>query len=55
MLENPVKTAISCFHLDRRHRLAGTEMTATRDGVRGKEKLAVPYQVPLELCGQHHH
>lgn len=41
MLENPVKTQISVFTwtdaIDH-----GTEMTATRDGVRGKEKLDVP-------------
>ncbi|MCO9470232.1 molybdopterin-dependent oxidoreductase, partial [Salmonella enterica subsp. enterica serovar Mbandaka] len=41
MLENPVKTQNSVFTwtdaIDH-----GTEMTATRDGVRGKEKLDVP-------------
>lgn len=41
MLENPVKTQISVFTwtdaIDH-----GTEMTAPRDGVRGKEKLDVP-------------
>lgn len=41
MLENPVKTQISVFTwtdaIDH-----GKEMTATRDGVRGKEKLDVP-------------
>ncbi|EGJ88432.1 putative dimethyl sulfoxide reductase chain ynfF precursor [Shigella flexneri] len=41
MLENPVKTQISVFTwtdaIDH-----GTKMTATRDGVRGKEKLDVP-------------
>ncbi|TRW43839.1 DMSO/selenate family reductase complex A subunit [Georgenia yuyongxinii] len=40
LLENPVTTAISCFSwtdaIDH-----GPEMTATRDGVRGKEKLDV--------------
>lgn len=41
MLENPVKTQISVFTwteaIER-----GAEMTATRDGVRGKDKLDVP-------------
>ncbi len=41
MLENPVKTQISVFTwtdaIDH-----GAEMTATRDGVRGKDKLDVP-------------
>lgn len=41
VLNNPVKTAISCFSwTDAIAR--GPEMTATRDGVRGKEKLDVP-------------
>ncbi|VGB57560.1 anaerobic dimethyl sulfoxide reductase subunit A [Klebsiella pneumoniae] len=41
VLENPVKTAISCFTwTDAIAR--GPEMTASRDGVRGKEKLDVP-------------
>lgn len=41
VLTNPVKTAISCFTwtdaIDH-----GADMTATRDGVRGKDKLDVP-------------
>ncbi len=46
VLENPVKTAISCFTwTDAIAR--GPEMTATRDGVRGKEKL----DVPIGPCG----
>lgn len=41
VLENPVKTAISCFSwTDAIAR--GPEMTALRDGVRGKDKLDVP-------------
>ena len=39
--ENPIKTQISCFSwTDAIAR--GPEMTATRDGVRGKDKLDVP-------------
>ncbi len=50
VLENPVKTAISCFSwtdaIDR-----GAEMTATRDGVRGKEKLDVPIKFFWNYAG----
>ena len=46
MLENPVKTAISCFWTDAIAR--GPEMTATRDGVRGKEeKAGCASQIPV--------
>ena len=48
--ENPVKTQISCFSwtdaIDR-----GAEMTATRDGVRGKEKLDVPIKFIWNYAG----
>ncbi len=41
VLDNPVKTSISCFSwtdaIDH-----GPQMTAIRDGVRGKDKLDVP-------------
>ncbi len=50
VLENPVKTAISCFTwtdaIDH-----GTEMTATRDGVRGKDKLDVPIKFFWNYAG----
>jgi Tat-targeted selenate reductase subunit YnfE len=50
MLENPVKTAISCFSwtdaIDH-----GPEMTALRDGVRGKEKLDVPIKFIWNYAG----
>ncbi|HGO5517962.1 TPA: DMSO/selenate family reductase complex A subunit [Klebsiella michiganensis] len=50
VLTNPVKTAISCFSwtdaIDR-----GPEMTATRDGVRGKEKLDVPIKFIWNYAG----
>ena len=49
VLENPVKTAISCF-TDRRHR-PRPEMTASRDGVRGKEKLDVPIKFLWNYAG----
>lgn len=50
VLENPVKTAISCFSwTDAIAR--GPEMTATRDGVRGKEKLAVPIKFLWNYAG----
>ena len=50
-LENPVETSISMFMwTDAIER--GPEMTALRDGVRGKDKLDVPIKMYLELCGQ---
>ncbi len=50
MLENPVKTAISCF--TRTDAIArGPEMTASRDGVRGKEKLDVPIRFLWNYAG----
>ncbi|WP_312277096.1 selenate/tellurate reductase subunit YnfE [Kosakonia cowanii] len=50
MPENPVKTAISCFSwTDAIAR--GPEMTATRDGVRGKEKLDVPIKFIWNYAG----
>lgn len=50
VLENPVKTAISCFTwTDAIAR--GPEMTATRDGVRGKEKLDVPIKFLWNYAG----
>lgn len=52
VLENPVKTAISCFSwTDAIAR--GPEMTALRDGVRGKDKLDVLDQISMELRWQH--
>lgn len=50
VLENPVKTAISCFTwTDAIAR--GPEMTGTRDGVRGKEKLDVPIKFLWNYAG----
>jgi Tat-targeted selenate reductase subunit YnfE len=50
VLENPVKTAISCFTwTDAIER--GAEMTATRDGVRGKDKLDVPIKFIWNYAG----
>ncbi len=50
VLENPVKTAISCF--TRTDAIArGPEMTASRDGVRGKEKLDVPIKFLWNYAG----
>ncbi|WP_339025738.1 selenate/tellurate reductase subunit YnfE [Leclercia pneumoniae] len=50
VLENPVKTQISCFSwTDAIAR--GPEMTATRDGVRGKEKLDVPIKFIWNYAG----
>lgn len=50
VLENPVKTQISCFSwTDAITR--GPEMTATRDGVRGKEKLDVPIKFIWNYAG----
>ncbi|MCC7208755.1 MAG: molybdopterin-dependent oxidoreductase, partial [Anaerolineae bacterium] len=49
-LENPVKTSISVFMWpDAITR--GAEMTATRDGVRGKEKLDVPIKFMWNYAG----
>jgi len=48
--ENPVKTQISCFSwTDAIAR--GPEMTVTRDGVRGKEKLDVPIKFIWNYAG----
>lgn len=50
VLNNPVKTAISCFTwTDAITR--GPEMTALRDGVRGKEKLDVPIKFIWNYAG----
>ncbi len=50
VLENPVKTAISCFTwTDAIAR--DPEMTASRDGVRGKEKLDVPIKFLWNYAG----
>ncbi|CDY99189.1 putative anaerobic dimethyl sulfoxide reductase chain A [Salmonella enterica subsp. enterica serovar Paratyphi A] len=50
VLENPVKTAISCFSwTDAIAR--GPEMTALRDGVRGKDKLDVPIKFLWNYAG----
>ncbi|HEY4466460.1 MAG TPA: selenate/tellurate reductase subunit YnfE [Klebsiella sp.] len=50
VLENPVKTAISCFSwTDAIAR--GPEMTAISDGVRGKEKLDVPIKFFWNYAG----
>jgi len=50
VLENPVKTQISCFSwTDAITR--GPEMTAKRDGVRGKEKLDVPIKFIWNYAG----
>ncbi len=50
VLTNPVKTAISCFSwTDAITR--GPEMTATRDGVRGKDKLDVPIKFIWNYAG----
>ncbi|VDZ83318.1 Dimethyl sulfoxide reductase DmsA precursor [Kluyvera intermedia] len=50
VLTNPVKTAISCFTwtdaIDH-----GADMTATRDGVRGKDKLDVPIKFFWNYAG----
>ena len=50
MLTNPVKTAISCFSWTDAI-VRGPEMTATRDGVRGKEKLDVPIKFLWNYTG----
>ncbi|AIR66335.1 selenate/tellurate reductase subunit YnfE [Cedecea neteri] len=50
VLENPIKTQISCFSwTDAITR--GPEMTAKRDGVRGKEKLDVPIKFIWNYAG----
>jgi Tat-targeted selenate reductase subunit YnfE len=50
VLVNPVKTAISCFSwTDAIAR--GPEMTALRDGVRGKDKLDVPIKFIWNYAG----
>lgn len=49
-LSNPVKTSISCFMwTDAIER--GTEMTATRDGVKGRDKLATPIKFIWNYAG----
>jgi Tat-targeted selenate reductase subunit YnfE len=50
VLENPIKTQISCFSwTDAITR--GPEMTAKRDGVRGKDKLDVPVKFIWNYAG----
>jgi len=50
VLENPVKTQISCFSwTDAIAR--GPQMTATKDGVRGKDKLDVPIKFIWNYAG----
>lgn len=50
VLENPIKTQISCFSwTDAITR--GPEMTARRDGVRGKDKLDVPIKFIWNYAG----
>lgn len=50
VLENPVKTQISCFSwTDAIAR--GPEMTAKRDGIRGKDKLDVPIKFIWNYAG----
>ncbi|WP_413740394.1 dimethylsulfoxide reductase subunit A [Sodalis sp. RH14] len=49
-LENPVKTSISMF-LWTDAIVRATEMTATRDGVRGKDKLDVPIKFIWNYAG----
>lgn len=50
VLENPVKTAIPVFTwTDAIYR--GTEMTASRDGIRGKDKLDVPIKFIWNYAG----
>ncbi len=50
VLDNPVKTSISCFNwtdaIDH-----GPQMTAIRDGVRGKDKLDVPIKFIWNYAG----
>ncbi|NDV18656.1 molybdopterin-dependent oxidoreductase [Pseudodesulfovibrio sp. JC047] len=50
VLENPVKTSISCFTwTDAIER--GTEMTAKRDGVRGRDRLQAPIKFIWNYAG----
>ncbi|WP_243547039.1 DMSO/selenate family reductase complex A subunit [Pseudodesulfovibrio tunisiensis] len=50
VLENPVKTSISCFTwTDAIER--GTEMTAKRDGVQGRDKLVAPIKFIWNFAG----
>ena len=48
--DNPVKTQISCFSWTNAI-VRGPEMTATRDGVRGKDKLDVPIKFIWNYAG----
>ncbi len=48
--ENPIKTQISCFSWTDAI-VRGPEMTATRDGVRGKDKLDVPIKFIWNYAG----
>ncbi len=50
VLENPVKTSISCFSWTDAI-THGPKMTATRDGVRGKDKLDVPIKFIWNYAG----
>ncbi|SUX27798.1 Dimethyl sulfoxide reductase DmsA precursor [Cedecea davisae] len=50
VLENPVKTQISCFSWTDAI-VRGPEMTAKRDGVRGKDKLDVPIKFIWNYAG----
>ncbi|MFS2225823.1 selenate/tellurate reductase subunit YnfE [Pantoea sp. B65] len=50
VLDNPVKASISCFTWTDAI-LRGPEMTATRDGVRGKDKLDVPIKFIWNYAG----
>ncbi|HEJ9095115.1 TPA: selenate/tellurate reductase subunit YnfE [Serratia odorifera] len=50
VLENPVKTQISCFSWTDAI-MRGPEMTATADGVRGEDKLGVPIKFIWNYAG----
>ncbi len=50
VLENPIKTQISCFSWTDAI-VRGPEMTARRDGVRGKDKLDVPIKFIWNYAG----
>ncbi|PVZ86214.1 dimethyl sulfoxide reductase subunit A [Serratia sp. S1B] len=50
VLENPVKTQISCFSWTDAI-VRGPEMTAKRDGVRGKDRLEVPIKFIWNYAG----
>lgn len=50
VLENPVETSIPCFSWTDAI-LRGPEMTATRDGVRGKDRLAAPIKFIWNYAG----